>query len=172
MNNKKTIKNIIEHTINWMNNQQIYVEDYQDIKTGSLHKIVERRIKERFKYLWPYLNIYHPKDNSGLPDIYTDRYKRGIEVKCTFGWPTWSYHKDGSKIKTSDDGAVRWTNGTIQNSTEYFLFIKLKLNENNLLVAERIYFGKMSYNEWKIKPKDKSMYISESTVKNICKKLR
>ena len=79
MNNKKTIKNIIEHTINWMNNQQIYVEDYQDIKTCSLHKIVERRIKERFKYLWPYLNIYHPKDNSGLPDIYTDRYKRGIE---------------------------------------------------------------------------------------------
>jgi hypothetical protein len=171
MNNKKTIKNIVEHTINWMNNQSIYVEDYQDIKAGCLHKIVERRIKERAKYLWPNLNIYHPDDNSGLPDIYTDYYQKGIEIKCTFGWPTWSYHKDGTKIKTSEDNSVRWTNGTTQSSTEYFLFIKLKL-VNNQLVAERIYFGKMSYNKWKIKPGDNSMYICESVVKNICKQIK
>jgi len=174
MNGRKTIKGIVDHTLDWMNKQKTYKEDYPDIKSGCLHKIVERRIKERFKYLWPHLNIYHPDDNSGLPDIYTDIYRVGLEVKATFGWPTWSYHTDGSKIKTSDDGSVYWTNGTVQESTENFLFIKLALKNGNL-IAERIYFGKFSYNNWNIHWSNfeaKGMRISESTVKKLCKRLK
>lgn len=171
MNNEKTIKDIIEHTLNWMNNQRIYREDYNDIISGSIQKIIERRIIERFKFLWPYLNIYHPSDKSGKPDLFTDVYNKGIEIKTTFGWPTYKYKKDGTKIKTSNDGNVTWTNSTTQETDEYFLFIKLSLNDNKLY-ADRIYFGKLSYKDWKIKPKSGAMYIKETTVKNLCNQLK
>lgn len=170
MNNEKTIRGIIEHTLNWMNNQRIYQEDYNDIKTGCVQKIIERRIIERFKYLWPHLNIYHPSDTSYKPDLFTDIYNKGIEIKTTFGWPSYRYTKNG-KIKISDDAIIRWTNGTIQSSNEYFLFIKLSL-KNNRLNADKIYFGNMSYSDWKIKPKSRSMYITENTVKQYCTKLK
>ena len=170
MNNEKTLKDIVDHTINWMNNQQIYREDYNDLKAGAIQKIIERRIIERFKFLWPNLNIYHPADNSYKPDLFTDVYNKGIEIKATFGWPEYRYTKKG-RIKKSDDGMVRWTNGTIQFSSEYFLFIKLSLKDNKLQ-ADRIYFGKMSYKDWVEKPCNGSMYISENKVKYLCKQIK
>lgn len=170
MNNEKTLKHIVDHTINWMNKQQIYREDYNDLKAGAIQKIIERRIIERFKFLWPDLNIYHPADNSYKPDLFTDIYNKGIEIKTTFGWPEYRYTKNG-RIKKSDDGIVRWTNGTVQFSSEYFLFIKLSLNDNKLY-ADRIYFGKMSYNDWTKKTCNGSMYISENDVKHFCKQIK
>ena len=122
MNNEKTFKDIVDHTLNWMNNQQIYREDYNDLKAGAIQKIIERRIIERFKFLWPNLNIYHPADNSYKPDLFTDVYNKGIEIKTTFGWPEYRYTKNG-RIKKSDDGNVIWTNSTTQETNEYFLFI-------------------------------------------------
>ena len=66
--------------------------------------------------------------------------------------------------------STRWTNGTVQSSTENFVFIIFTLNDRGLLTIENAYFGRLSYKEFKLKCKN-GMRISENMVKELCVKI-
>jgi len=172
-----TIIDIVDQSIDKLNNNEDLKEFFNDLKAGCLHKIVERRLLKDADIAFPKMDLYHPADTSGLPDIYSRKYNKGLEIKCTFGWPRYSKRKiDGKStyVRISDDANVFWTNGTPQENNEYFLFIKLAIKDGNL-IAERIYYGNLSYkNDWFIhKTKSKTdLRISKKTVKNKCKQLR
>ena len=166
MNGIKTIRSIVESTIDKMNSDKTYRRIYPYTKAGTLHKLVEIEILDHVQELYPHLNLYHPADNSGKPDIYTDVYHTGVEVKATFGWEY--IHRGKPRCQ------IRWTNGTVQNSTENFLFIKLGF-KNDKLVAENIWFGNFSYDKWTIHWNNGSphgMRISDKIVKKLCKQIK
>lgn len=172
-----TITQLVDISINKLNCNEDLKEFFNDLKVGCLHKIVERRLLKDADIAFPHLDLIHPADNSGLPDIFSLKYNKGLEIKCTFGWPTYASKKINGKkqsVRVSNDKCVQWTNGTPQTNKENFLFIKLGI-KNGLLVAERIYYGNISYkDDWKLhtSKSKKDLRISESVVKNICKKLR
>ena len=172
-----TINQLVDISINKLNANEDLKEFFEDLKAGCLHKIVERRLLKDGEMTFPNLELIHPSDISGLPDIYSKKYNKGLEIKCTFGWPTYSKRKINSKkinVRISDDKNVQWTNGTPQINRENFLFIKLGI-KNGLLVAERIYYGNISYkDDWKIHTSNSKidLRISEKMVKNKCKQLR
>ena len=172
-----TINQIVDNSIKKLNSNEDLREFFNDLKAGCLHKIVERRLLKDGTLAFPNMELIHPADNSGKPDIYSLKYKRGLEIKCTFGWPTYSKRKINGKkvnVRISDDKNVQWTNGTPQKNIEDFLFIKLTI-KNGDLIAERIYYGKLSYkDDWKIHTSNNKtdLRITESIVKNKCKQLR
>jgi hypothetical protein len=165
-----TLLDIINTTIERMNNNEVYTEIiYPDGKAGMIQKAIEIELKRTAKQIKPQMDIIHPEDNTGLPDIYSQKYNKGIEVKVTLGWPTYYKKKTGERIKTSDDGCVVWQNGTVQSSNEYFLFIKASIKDNKL-VSDNIWFGYMSYNDWHIHPTG-GMRIRKNVVKKLCKQI-
>ena len=172
-----TINQIADRSIAKLNDNEDLREFFEDLKAGCLHKIVERRLLKDGEMTFPNLELIHPADISGLPDIYSQKYNKGLEIKCTFGWPTYSTRKiNGQKVRVriSNDKDVQWTNCTPQTNRENFLFIKLAI-KNGLLVAERIYYGNISYkDDWKIhtSKSKKDLRIRESVVKKICKQLK
>lgn len=172
-----TITQIVDKSIEKLNSNEDLKEFFVDLKAGCLHKIVERRLLKDAGIALPNFDLTHPADNSGLPDIYSQKYDKGLEIKCTFGWPTYSTRKiNGHKtsVRISDDKNVQWTNGTPQTNRENFLFIKLAIKDD-LLVAERIYYGNVSYkDDWKIHTSKSKidLRINEATVKSLCKQLR
>lgn len=156
----ENIKQLVKDAIDYMNNQLFCTEViFKYGKTGMIQKCVEIAILLTSKRKYPEYNIYHPEDNSGKADIYSDVLSYGIEVKTTLGWK----HKG----KPSN---IRWTNGTAQTSTENFLFIKGSIL-NNKFVVEGAWIGTLSYDEWKKKP-DNSLYISRKTIKDLTKQGR
>ena len=166
-----TLKEIIIETVNRMNSNELYTNViYSFGKCGVIQKCLEHEIMQTLQKHYPKHNIYHPEDNSGLPDIYVDvnGNGHGIEIKTTKGWPKYSYRKSG-KVKLSDDSNVHWSNGTIQTSTENFLYIKFTIN-GKLLVIDNAWFGRMSYKDWYVH-KGRSLRISKNIINKTCRKL-
>lgn len=172
-----TIKEIMHMTRDRMNDNETYTEGiFPEGSAGLTQKLIEIEFKKTFKNEYPHAGIIHPADNSGLPDIWSEYYGHGIEVKCTKGWPTYYYKKDGTRIKTSDDHRVVWTQGTIQQSDEKFPFWFVKFSIiNNELKFDYAYFGLLSYNDWTIHKGQKGietdMRITLSKVKKLCKQI-
>ena len=162
-----TLRDILTITEDRMNKNEYCTEViFPYGKSGMIQKVIEIEIKRTFQSIYPNYEIAHPEDNSGLPDIYSYYYEKGIEVKCTKGWPT---YKKG--IKITDDGDIKWTNGTIQCSDEKlpFLFIKFSIIDNKIQF-KMAFFGNISYNDWSIHS-NKDMRISIYKVKKLCKRI-
>lgn len=162
-----TLKEILLITEERMNKNEYCTEViFPYGKAGMIQKIIEIEIKKTFQNLYPSAEIIHPEDNSGLPDIWSNIYNKGIEVKCTKGWPT---YRKGEKI--TNDGDVKWTNSTIQLSEEKlpFLFIKFSIIDNKI-VFKMAFFGNISYNDWTINAHT-DMRISVHKVKKLCKRI-
>ena len=58
----------------------------------------------------------------------------------------------------------------MENFNQNFVFIIFELNDIGLLTIENAYFGRLSYNEFKLKCKN-GMRISENMVKELCVKI-
>ena len=97
-------------------------------------------------------------------DINDLKYNKKIsfEIKCTKRWH--------SIVNGKPVVSTRWTNSTVQSSTENFVFIIFELNDIGLLTIENAYFGRLSYKEFKLKCKN-GMRISENMVKELCVKI-
>ena len=154
---------VINETVKRMNNDETYKRIYgRIINCGVLHTIFEDEIKRTMNLFYNNA-FYHPADKSGLADIVC-RYNKKIsfEIKCTKRWHT---TVNGKQVVST-----RWTNGTVQSSTQNFVFVIFALNDRGLLTIENAYFGTFSYNEFKLKCK-KGMRISENMVKELCVKI-
>lgn len=154
---------VLNETVRRMNNDETYKRIYKRlIKCGALHTIFEDEIKNTMNILYGDV-FYHPADTSGLADIVC-KYDETIsfEIKCTQRWH--------SKVKGKPQISTRWTNSTVQSSTENFVFVIFSLNNNGLLQIENSYFGRFPYNEFKLKCVD-GMRISENMVKRLCVKI-
>lgn len=167
-----TLLQILNETVERMNKNEVYREIiYPDGKAGMIQKAIEIELKRTFQKRYPNALVEHPEDNTGLPDIYSYYYGKGIEVKCTKGWPEYRYNKKKERRLISEDGIVRWTNGTIQESDEKmpFLFIKFAIIDNKL-IFKMAFFGMVSYNDW-TPHCGKDMRITLNTVKKLCKRI-
>ncbi len=167
-----TLKKILDITCDRMNkNEYCQRIIFPEGKAGMIQKAIELEVRDTLKEVYPYALIGHPEDNTGLPDIYSYYYGKGIEVKCTKGWPEYRYNKKKERRLISNDGVVRWTNGTIQRSDEKkpFLFIKFSIIDNRL-VFKMAFFGMVSYNDW-TPHCGKDMRITLNTVKKLCKRI-
>ena len=157
------LKELAFSAVNDMNNIP-YCRDviFKCGQAGMLQKAIEIGILDKHKELYPFHEAYHPADTLKMPDVYSDKYNDGYEIKVTTGWK-WN----------GEEHSVRWTNGTIQDSTENFIFLKVATDKdnNNQCIVEEMWIGRISYKQWKIKKCDNSMYISKKTVNRLCEKL-
>ena len=173
-----TFKEIINETVQRMNDNEYCTEIiYPNGKAGMIPKAIEIELKKTFSKYYPHADIIHPEDNSGLPDIYSLFYNKGIEIKVTQGWSSRYQRKDGT-FKYGKPQAT-WSNGSVRHDTEYFLFIRYTI-ENNQMSIVSAYFGKLSYDDrrgWryhyakKDEEKIAGMRITEGRVRNICKQI-
>ena len=154
---------VLNETVKRMNNDETYKRIYKRlIQCGALHTIFEDEIMRTMNFLYNNA-FYHPADNSGLADIVCGYNKKiSFEIKCTKRWH--------SIVNGKPVVSTRWTNSTVQSSTENFVFIIFELNDIGLLTIENAYFGRLSYKEFKLKCKN-GMRISENMVKELCVKI-
>ena len=154
---------VLNETVKRMNNDETYKRIYRRlIQCGALHAIFEEEIMHTMNLFYNNA-FYHPDDNSGLANIVCGSNKKiSFEIKCT---KRWHAILNGKPVVSTI-----WTNGTVQSSTENFVFIIFELNDRGLLTIENAYFGTFSYNEFKLKCK-KGMRISENMVKELCVKI-
>ena len=138
---KHNIKDILNTVIDNINTNPEYRSDIEKYKSGTIHKIIENKLLDAGKIIYPNLQLYHPEDKKGLADICSQLYNKGIEVKITFGW------KNGNSEKYRDCD-IEWTNGTMQHKTEYFLFINVDVDEDGDLFVKNCWFCHFSYDDW------------------------
>jgi len=171
---KEETKDIVLSAVSKMNEQPLHRQvTYSCLQSGGLQKYVEVAITNECKLRYPKYNFYHPDDKLAMPDVWSDFYQNGCEIKVTIGKKT--YDKRCKKYRTS----YVWQNGTSQKSTENFVFIKAHIEEHivnnehdDILVVDKIYIGRFSYLQWKLSCKRTgSLYITETDVKKYCEQI-
>lgn len=171
-----TLKEILEITRKRMNKEKYNKKIiFPKGKAGMIHKAIEIELIDTFKECFPNAQIDHPEDNSGLPDIWSYNYNHGIEIKTTKGWSGSKRYRKRTNDWVQKPDTVTWSQGTVQYSDikKPFLFIKFSI-VNNTLEFDNVYFGLVSYDDWKIHivhDIEKGMRISESVVKKLCKQI-
>ena len=98
----------------------------------------------------------------------------GVTIKTITFYSSPTYRKRTNDWVQKPDTIV-WTQGTVQYSDikKPFLFIKFSI-VNNTLEFDKVYFGLVSYNDWKIhfvNGREEDMRIPESVVKKLCKQI-
>lgn len=157
-------KLVLKEAENDLRNDQYIVETYKELTAGPIQKIVEIAIKRALNKLYNN-DWYHPADNSGLPDIvHIIHPEISVEIKATIGWKTGYIKKDGTEQET-----IVWTNGTIQESVENFLFIYL---DRDYIKFKNAWLVKnMSYTDVFTMKRESDMRTSRNIIENLAEKI-
>lgn len=163
---EQQIKKAVEDTIDEMNHENCCIRCYnamieENDKLGkTLAGIFELFLRTRLKNMFPELQIIHPENDTKDGDIFSVVLQDGFEVKFTI---TWKDHNTGEYKQTA------WSQGTIQELSKKFLFVNAEFNLENELYVRRAYYGKLSYNDWRVH--GKGMNIGINKVKEFCEKI-
>lgn len=154
------IISIVQTAINRLNIQ--YGGLLEDSGGGKINKAIEEEIVKIHNRFKPSLGCFHPADRLAMADIQSQVYPRyGCEIKVCTGW--------------GKNKQIEWRNGTVQTSTENFLFIYAPI-ENGIIILKNIWFGRFSYNEWlphytNVEHTSCDLRICRKQIKNKCKQL-
>lgn len=153
------IKALLCDTLDAINQSEDYMrlikhEQHLNKKTPLLSMIFDSEMGYIAEKKYPELEFTHPDDDCVLGDIYSKKLDTGIELKVCQG--------QGKANQTV------WENGTIQDHSKYFLFVRTSYVDGKVII-KFAYYGYMSYSEWRIH--GKGLNIGPKKVRKFCEQI-